>query len=92
MARHVHIGNPGGWCKACDLHYDHPDHIKQPVIHPLNGHQKCDNYIDDLVDTIHQLQEDIDLLRYQNTLLYQENKSYKMWQNRTITRIKEMQS
>ena len=49
-------------------------------------------YINDLLNHIYDLQSYIDNLLEENAELYRQNQSYKMWMDRSIQRVKEMQN
>lgn len=51
-----------------------------------------EDHVQQLVDHIHSMQDLVDYLNEENTRLFRENNSYKAWMNRSIAKIKEMQS
>jgi hypothetical protein len=53
---------------------------------------ECDSqYEQQLIDYIHDLQDRFDAVVEENARLQRENDSYRLWQRRTIDRVKAMQ-
>jgi len=51
-----------------------------------------EEYINALIDHIHNMEARIDALEHENAELHRQNKSYKMWMDRSIQRVKAMQN
>ena len=50
-----------------------------------------DTYVNELLAHIANLENRVDDLLEENAVLYRENQSYRMWMNKSITRLQEMQ-